>query len=225
MSDNETTQEAPKQTDQSISEIDKALQSANARRAKKASTGEATAPKAPKAAKEPKAPAEPKRPRLTEEEKAARLATRETERAARKVTRDAARTAKLAERAASRQPAHMRKVEKAAAKLGNLSEASQLIFNEATANLPGAELATLALHIQHHNRVSATSRALSQKIEKDQTVTINGGDPRYIGRTGVVFKAQRIRCYVTLEGVSKPVYLFTSDVSPVAAESSEAASA
>ena len=43
--------------------------------------------------------------------------------------------------------------------------------------------------------------------------------------TGVVFKAQRIRCYVTLEGVSKPVYLFTSDVSPVAAESSEAASA
>ena len=34
-----------------------------------------------------------------------------------------------------------------------------------------------------------------------------------------------IRCYVTLEGVSKPVYLFTSDVSPVAAESSEAASA
>ncbi len=218
MSDNETTQEAPKQTDQSISEIDKALQSANARRAKKASTGEATAPKAPKAAKEPKAPAEPKRPRLTEEEKAARLATRETERAARKVTRDAARTAKLAERAASRQPAHMRKVEKAAAKLGNLSEASQLIFNEATANLPGAELATLALHIQHHNRVSATSRALGQKIEAGQSVTIVGGDPRFIGKTGTVAKAQRIRCYVSVEGQAKAIYLFTSDCVPLAQE-------
>lgn len=212
-----------KLTDQNVSEIDKALAAAKARKDAKGSGG--ATPKPAKAENADATPKEPKRPKLSEEEKAARLAQRETERAARKATRDAARAAKLAERNANRKPAHMKKVEKAAEKLAALGQAAELLFNEATTNLTAAELATLATHIQHFNRVQATQRALSQKIEAGMQVTIIGGDPRWIGKTGTVSKAQRIRCYVTLEGQAKPVYLFTSDVAPAAAaaEQTEAA--
>lgn len=210
-------------TDQNVSEIDKAIAAAQARKAAKQNNGEASA----KPAKEPKAaaaPKEPKRPKISEEEKAARLEARNKERAERKAKREAERAAKLAARAANRQPAHMKKVQKAAEKLGTLGQAAQLLFNEATTNLTAAELVTLAQHIMHFNRVKATERALGQKIEAGMEVTIVGGDPRFIGKTGTVSKAQRIRCYVTLEGQSKPVYLFTSDVEPAsAAERREAA--
>jgi hypothetical protein len=201
-----------KLTDQSVSAIDKALAAVKARKEAKAGTASASGEKPAKAPKTPKAPSEPKRPRLTDEEKAARLTQRETERAERKATRDAARAAKQADRAANRAPAHMKKVAKAAEKLGSLNDAAQLIFGDATSNLAASQVAILALHLQHFNRVKATERALNQAIEAGQTVTIIGGDPRFIGKTGTVSKAQRIRCYVTLEGVAKPVYLFTSDV-------------
>ena len=207
-----------KLTDQNVSQIDKAIAAAQARKAAK----NGGAPGEPKAAKEPRLPSEPKRPRLTEEEKAAKLAQRETERNERKANREAARTAKLAERSASRQPAHMRKVQKAAEKLSTLGQSALLLFNEATTNLSAAELSTLALHIQHFNRVSATQRALSQKIEAGNTVNIVGGDPRFIGKTGTVTKAQRIRCYVKVEGFAKDVYLFTSDVTPAELATAEA---
>lgn len=209
--------------DQDVSAIDKALANAKARKAAK-ENGAATAASGDKSAATPAAPKAPARPKLTDEEKAARTAKRDAERAERKANRDAARATKLAERAANRQPAHMKKVQKAAEKLGTLAQAAQLLFNEATTNLTAAELAILALHIQHFNRVQATGRALNQKIEAGMEVTITGGDPRFIGRTGTVSKAQRIRCYVTLEGQSKPVYLFTSDVAP-AAEAEESATA
>lgn len=211
-----------KMTDATVSKIDQAIAAATARKAMKTAVG-TTMPKPPKEPKAPKAPSEPKRPRVTDEEKAARLAKRDVDRAAAKEIRDAVRATKLAERTAGRQPAHMRKVLKAAEKLGPLGQAAALLFAEATTNLTGAELATLALHIQHFNRVSATSRALGQKIVAGQEVEIVGGDPRFVGKTGTVFKAQRIRCYVTVAGNSKPVYLFTSDVAPVASESQSVA--
>lgn len=205
-----------KLTDQSVSAIDKAIAAAQARKAAKSTSGENTT----KSDTETTAatPKEPKRPKITEEEKAARTAAREKERAERKSQRDAARAQKQAERLANRQPAHMKKVQKAAEKLGSLGQSAQLLFNEATTNLTGAELAVLALHIQHFNRVSATTRALGQKIEKDMQVTIVGGDPRFIGKTGTVTKAQRIRCYVKVDGQEKAIYLFTSDVTPATAE-------
>ena len=217
-------------TDASVSEIDKALNAAKARKAgregKPATAGSTEKPaKAPKAAKEPKAETTPKRPRLTDEQKAARETAKATERAEKKATRDAARAAKKAERDSAKQPAHMRKVVKAAERLGTLNDSAQLIFNEATANLTAADLATLALHIQHFNRVKATERALSQSIEAGQSVTIVGGDPRFIGQTGTVTKAQRIRCYVEVTGAKKPVYLFTSDVVPAPAATKSAAAA
>lgn len=201
------------QTDQSISAIDKALANAQARKAAKSASGEASATAAPK---EPKA----EKPRMTDEEKAAKLAARETERAAKKAERDVARAAKLAERNASKSPAHMKKVQKAAEKLSALGQAAELLFNEATANLSAAELASLATHIQHFNRVKATERALNQELTVGQTVNIVGGDPRFIGKSGTLSKVQRIRCYVDVEGINKPVYLFTSDVA--LAETNEA---
>jgi len=197
-------------SDQTVSNIDKAIAAAKNRKATKASAG--TAEGTPAKATTPKAPKEAK-PKMSDEDKAAKLALRETERAAKKAERDTARAAKLAERNASRSPAHMKKVQKAAEKLTALGTAAELIFNEATANLPGAELAALATHIQHFNRVKATERALNQNLEVGQSVNIVGGDPRFIGKSGTLAKVQRIRCYVTVEGLNKPVYLFTSDVS------------
>lgn len=213
-----------KLTDQTVSEIDKALAAARARKAAKQNGGEASA----KPTKETKdsAPKEPKRPKVSEEEKQARIEARNKERAERKAKREAERAEKLAARLANRQPPHMKKVQKAAEKLGSLGQASQLLFNEATTNLTAAELVVLAQHIMHFNRVKATERALGQKIEAGMQVTIIGGDPRFIGKTGTVTKAQRIRCYVILEGQSKPIYLFTSDVTPAQAnETRSAASA
>jgi len=69
--------------------------------------------------------------------------------------------------------------------------------------------------------VQATQRALSQKVAAGDEVRILGGDPRYVGMTGTVSKAQRIRCYVTVGGVNKPIYLFTSDVQVLEGESLE----
>lgn len=215
-----------KLTDQNVSDIDKALAAAKARKAAKDGTPAGEKPNKP--AKEPSAPAEPKRPRLTDEEKAAKIEARNQERATRKSARETARAEKIAERTAARQPAHMRKVQKAAEKLPSLSDASQLLFSEITASHTAAELSALASHILHFNRVSATSRALSQKLEVGQTVTIIGGDSRFVGKTGTVSKVQRIRCYVSFDGVKKDAYFYTSDVSgveAVASEESEVASA
>lgn len=195
-------------SDKNMAEIDKALKAAKNRKAAKqaAGTTEGTTATAP-AEKVIK----PLKPKMSDEEKAAKLAQRETERAAKKAQRDADRAAKIAERNANRAPAHMKKVQKAAEKLSPLGQAAELLFNEATANLPASDLSALAAHIQHFNRVKSTERAASQKLESGQSVTITGGDPRFIGKTGTLTKVQRIRCYVNI-GASKDVYLFTSDV-------------
>lgn len=204
-----------------ISAIDKAIQAAQARKAAKAGTSDASeasaTPKAPKAPKTPKEPKEPKRPRLTDEEKAARKAAKDAERATKKAEREAARAAKRAAKEAEKRTPHMSKVEKAASKLPALSEAAQVAFNDIIANFGASTVSAIAAHLQHFNRVKATERALGQTISTGDTVRIVSGDPRFIGQTGEVFKAQRIRCYVTVPGAKKPVYLFTSDVELVSA--------
>lgn len=195
-----------------ISAIDAAIANAKARRATKTGTpvtaSDATVSPATTAAK---------RPRLTDEEKTARAAQKDVERAAAKTARDAKRAAKKAQKDADRKPAHMSKVDKAFAKLPVLGELATSMFGDITANFSRDQVAALALHLQHFNRVKATERALNQKVEAGATVTIVGGDPRYVGKTATVTKAQRIRCYVSIEGVAKPVYLFTSDVEVQAA--------
>lgn len=121
----------------------------------------------------------------------------------------------------------MRKVQKAAEKMSPLGPSAELLFNEATTNLSAAEIAILGQHLQHFNRVKATERALEQKIVEGASVSIVSGDPRFVGKTGTVVKAQRIRCYVNIEGANnRPVpgtdangiYFFTSDVTPVEIE-------
>ena len=112
----------------------------------------------------------------------------------------------------------MSKVEKAGARLPALEDAAQRMFNDVTANCTQAQVAALAVHLQFFNRTQATTRALTQKVAIGDTVTIMGGDPRFIGLTGTVSRSQRIRCYVTVEGVNKEIYLFTSDVEVQAAQ-------
>lgn len=207
-----------------ISAIDKAIQAAQARKAAKsgdtnATTDASATPKAPKAPKAPKEPSAPKRPRLTDEEKAARQAAKDAERATKKAEREAARAAKRAARETERKTPHMSKVEKAASKLPALNEAAQVALNDITANFSASQVSAIAAHLSHFNRVKATERALGQTIATGDTVRIVSGDSRFIGQTGEVFKAQRIRCYVTVPGAKKPVYLFTSDVELVSAAS------
>jgi hypothetical protein len=203
-----------KLTDANVSEIDKALNAAKARSAAKKGTAASTEKpaRAPKPAKEPSAP---KRPRLTDEEKAARASAKSTEQAAKKAARLEARAAKQAARAANRAPAHLKKVDKAAERLPRLTDQAQLEFNSITASFGRDQVAALAAHLSHFNRVQATTRALDQRLTAGMQVRIVSGDPRFVGQVGTVVKSQRIRCYIEVTGAKKPLYCFTSDVTPI----------
>lgn len=152
------------------------------------------------------------RVKLTAEEKEARDKQRETEKAERKELREKSRAEKKAAKAGEKKPAHMSKVEKAASKLPSMTNDVSTYFNELTANLSSQDINALAAHLVHFNRSKATERALSQQVKMGDKVKIVGGEAKYIGLEGVVSKAQRIRCYVTVEGFKKDIYLFTSDV-------------
>lgn len=169
--------------------------------------------------KKPKASGEPKTPRvrLSAEEKEARKVKADEEKAAKKVAREAARAAKKAAASSGRQPAHMSKVEKAASRLPVLGAKAEEFFNDLVTNLTASDVTALAAHLAHFNRTQATKRALELKVSTGDLVKIVSGDPRFVGQTGTITKAQRIRCYVELEGVKRPVYLFTSDVEVVKA--------
>lgn len=212
MSDTKNTNTNTTSTD-SFSAIDQALAKAKARLANKANKPVDGSTATEKPVKEPKTA----KPKATDEEKAAKKALRDAERGEVKLKRDEMRAAKKAERDANRKPAHMSKVEKAAEKLPTLDPKATLTFNEITANFSASMVSALAAHLVHFNRVQATSRALNQKLSAGDTVRIVSGDARYIGQTGTVSKAQRIRCYVEVEGAKKPIYLFTSDVEMIMA--------
>jgi len=219
--DVETTESTDSEKlDTKLNAIDAAIAAAQARKnAKDAAAGKPAKVKGEKVAKEPK---EPKRPRLTDEEKTARQVAKDEERAARKVARDAARAEKRAEKEANRKAPHMSKVEKARAKLPALTAEAEVMFQEIVTNAPAAQVAALALHLAYFNRVQATQRALTQKLTAGDSVRIVGGDPRFIGMTGTVNKVQRIRCYCDVPGMSKPIYLFTSDVEVIESEATAA---
>lgn len=197
--------------DTKLSAIDKALAAAKARKAARQAS-EPPAAEAP--AKEPKA----KKETQPDFAKAQRTEALKAARDAAKAVRDAERQKRREEKAASvKGPVHMKKIARAAEKLPSLeSEAAQRIFNEITTNFSAAMVSAIALHLQHFNRTKATERALGQRVAAGTNVRIVGGDPRYIGMSGVVDRAQRIRCYVNVPGFKRPVYLFTSDVEVVA---------
>lgn len=222
-----------------LDKLDAAIAAAAARKAAKAALGndgattvEAPAKKAPKPVKEKKVKDTSAKDAEKAEKEAAKAAAKaekdaertakkaqiEAQRAERKAKKEAEKAAKATAKASTKKPAHMAKLEKAAAKLPTLSAEAEKEFNFAVANLTGADIAALALHLQHHNRAAATERALNVKIEAGMRVRIVGGDPRHIGKVGTVDRAQRIRCYVTLDGSDKELYCFTADCEEITEE-------
>lgn len=191
-----------------LSAIDKALAAAKARKAAKEGSSSPAEVESPS---QPVKVSKAQRVKLSDEEKAQMVADRAAKQAQLKADREARKAAKAAEKSSGK-PAHMKKIDRAAGKLPILTDAAQLLFNEATTNFSSEQIAAISLHLQHFNRVKATERALGQKLATGMNVRIVSGDPRFIGMTGTVAKAQRIRCYVTVPGVKKDVYCFTSDV-------------
>lgn len=207
------------QSDQSISAIDQAtnaaLQAAKARKAAKAAGADGSTPAA-----EPK-----KRVIKTPEQRIQEAQDAEKARAERKAQRQADRDKRRAEKPAPA-PAHMKKVAKAAERLPALDESTASIFEDAKTNLNPAQLEALAAHIGHFCRASATVEAAGAKLAVGQQVKIvKGAATRFIGAVGTVTKASRIRCLVKVPGFDKEAYLYTSDVVPFSAESSEPAPA
>lgn len=217
--------------DTKLSAIDKALAVAKARKAMKDSlkSGEASTRSEGTETPSTKKNDPPKRGRkaATEDDettkqakevaRAVKQAELKKQREERAVARAAARSEKYRERNGGK-PAHMKKIEKAEAALPRISDETRKMLGEITSTISGVELESLALHIQHHNRVQQTKRALKGvSFEPGDEVRIVSGAAKYLGKTGVVDRAQRIRCFVRVHGVSKPVYLFTSDVEPLTA--------
>jgi hypothetical protein len=137
---------------------------------------------------------------------------RALEREAKKLEREEAR---------ANRPVHMAKVERAAALLPQLSDRGQALFGEITASLSRDNVAALAAHLNHFNRVNATQASAATTLSEGMQVRIIGGDPKHVGRVGTIERSQRIRCYVNI-GESKPVYLYSADVERVEAAVAEA---
>lgn len=191
-----------------LSAIDKALAQAKSRKTAKEDPtpmGDTAKKKLPKV-------------KATSEDNVANKLAKDAVREARKLqlvmSRDARRQAKALERAQAKTP-HMKKIEKAANALPEMTSQLETLFSDVTTNFSAAEITTLALHLQHFNRVKATERALGLTIKAGMSVRIIAGPNKYIGMKAVVTKSQRIRCFVEIPGVKKQVYLFTSDVEHV----------
>jgi hypothetical protein len=180
-------------------DIDTAIAAAKARVSKNSGSDASTTDK-------------PKRKRLTDEERAQRTADYEKAKADRKAAREAKRAAKLAEYEANRKPAHMAKVNKAAEKLPTLTADAEASFNTVTGELSPADIFVLSEHLTHYVRAQRTQAALDMNLNVGDKVRVLSGNPRAVGQVGFITKAQRIRCFVQLEGSDKDIYLFSSDV-------------
>lgn len=228
-------------TETKMSAIDRALAAAKARKAAKEAAGiteeapvakPAKEPKAkkekpvkaPKAAKEPKAKVVDEAKAAAKAERAAAKAAKMAELEAARAARKAERDAKKAEREAAKAnkastgaaAAHMKKVEKARAKLPTLSSEAELVYNEIISNFGGPAVVAIAEHLKLYVRMSATQRATNgAALEPGSTVRIVGGDPKFINMVGTVVKSQKLRSFVKVPGVRKDVYVFTTDLKVV----------
>jgi len=198
--------------DNTLSAIDEAVNAAKSRKSAK-SAKKAKPSVSEDAGEVVEAKVKVARVKLSPEEREAKAAAVSDEKAIAKEAKRVAREAKREAKRADKAPAHMAKVLRAASKLPVLDENAATIFNEITSSFTRAQVAAMAEHLVHFNRVMATTGALGVKLEAGTSVTVIGGDSRYVGMEGVITKAQRIRCYVEIAGFKKPVYLFSSDVS------------
>lgn len=164
-------------------------------------------------AKARKASRTEKKPRLTPEQRAERVAMQERLRADKQAERQARREARKGA------VVHMTKVDKAGAKLPTLTDQATEMFNDATTGLTRVQIAALTEHLRHFNRVAATRASLDVALTEGMQITVTAGESRFYGKTGTVIRVQRIHCYVEIDG--KEAYLFSSDVEPVIASSSD----
>lgn len=125
--------------------------------------------------------------------------------------RDGIRRARDAARGAAI-PAHLKKVERAKAKLPQLNEMMQTLVNNIVSSCSLQQIDALAMHMQLHARAEKTRlAATSGALPIGAAVTIFGGDPRYIGKVGRVVTSQKLRATVAVDGVKKPAYIYTSE--------------
>ncbi len=201
-------------TDQGINGVDDAVAAAKAKvAARKAAKAGTSADGAATSTTE----GEKKRKTYTPEERIQRAQQLEADRAKRAADRKAVSEAKKAEQAQTRGTPHMSKVEKAAAGLASMDEATQSLFDEIKGALGQTQIDTLLAHLAFHSRRSATEGSLEVKLEVGQRVRIISGPAKLIGKEGVVEKAQRIHCYIGI-GAAKPAYLFNYNVEVLPAE-------
>jgi hypothetical protein len=204
-----------------LSAIDRALAAAKARKAAKEAAGiepEAATPKTKKVAT-PKVKSSKVVDASLLEARAAKAAERNDAKSKKmaqleidRADRRAARAVKTAARAAQQPlvvPAHLKKVERAKAKLPGLNEEMQSQFNGIVAAFDVHQLEAMAMHLQLYTRTEKTLKGRPLPI--GAIVTICGGDPRYIGKTGSVLTSQKLRATVAVEGTKKPVYIYTSE--------------
>lgn len=168
-------------------------------------------------------------PVVTPADKAAAAAKRAADREARKVAKAAeealkevARKLKAEEKAAkkaakeaektSKGPAHMKKVDRARAKLPALTDEAAIVFSDATMNLNAQQIDALAQHLMVHNRAMRTIRANATiPMAIGTTVRITGGEAKYVGLIGKVVHSQKLRAKVAVTGFTNPVYIYTGE--------------
>lgn len=123
-------------------------------------------------------------------------------------------------------PAHLKKVEAAAAALPALDESTSGLLDQIkTGGYTSGQLTALAAHVAHVARIMQTSAAIgAAKPAVGATVTIVSGDKgaaRYVGMSGTLAEVRNIRCFVDVHDadgvvVKKGLYLFISDVNVTA---------
>ena len=207
-----TTSEDSKST--KISAIDKALAAARARKASKSESpaGDAPAAEAPATRSEHPKAAETRRTAASDDLENIKA----SKRAAAKLLRDVERQQRREARSSTQKgPTHMKKVARAGEKLPDLSAAGRTHLNELTTNLGRVDLAALALHIQHFNRVKATEMSVGRRFKNGTKVRIVAGDLMHLGKIGTVESGRPLRCFVSVPGSKKPVYVFTSELEAV----------
>lgn len=192
-------------SDVKMTGIDIALAAAKARKAMKESAGilDSTAVKIPRAI-------DPAKEIERAAAKSIKFAQLEAEREERRVAREELK----AERGGkpTKGPAHMKKVERALSKLPPLNESAVEEFKSMVANFGVYELEKFALHLQHYSRTQKTIRAAQgERLPLGASVTITGGEPRFVGLQGKVIHAQKLRAKVAVDGFKKPVYIYTGE--------------
>jgi len=213
-------------TGNKTSAIERALAAAKARKAAKASedTGDLEM-EATEESPSPKTKVKAAKP--TDEEKAAKKAARDAERAQRAAAKEAAEAAKAeakaakeaekaaakaAKEAAKKGPSHMKKVEKARAKLPALPSAMATLFDDITSNHAAGSIEVFAQHLLVQARALRTLRATeSSQLPLGATVRITGGEPKFVGMTGKVVHSHKLRAKVEVEGLKNPVYIYTGE--------------